>query len=54
MTRHEAQVEIDRLYAEGKIDRSEWSKRFDELSSSTWNSKGPVKIKQKESSKVFE
>ena len=48
MTRHEAQVEIDRLYAERKIDRSEWSKRFDELSSSLWNSKGPVKIKQKD------
>lgn len=48
MTRHQAQVEIDKLYAENKIDQKEWSKRFDELSSNRWNAKGPVKIKQKD------
>lgn len=40
MTRAEAQAEIDRLYAESKIDREEWSRRFDELSSNRWGAEG--------------
>ena len=47
MTRFQAQQQIDDLYAQGKINRDEWSTRFDELSSSNWYAGGPVKIKNK-------
>ena len=40
MTRAEAQAEIDRLCTESKIDREEWSHRFDELSSNRWGADG--------------
>jgi hypothetical protein len=40
MTRAEAQAEIDRLYAGGKIDREEWNRRFDEISSNRWGAEG--------------
>jgi hypothetical protein len=40
MTRAEAQAEIDRLYMESKIDREEWNRRFDEISSNRWRAEG--------------
>jgi hypothetical protein len=40
--RMEEQSKIDWLYASGKIDRDEWSRRFDELSSTRWTASGPV------------
>lgn len=46
MTRFQTQQQVNELYAQGKISREEWSKRFDELSSSQWNAAGPVKIKK--------
>jgi len=42
-TRAEEQARIDWLYATGKIEREEWSRRFDELSSSRWTASGPIK-----------
>lgn len=35
------QAKIDWLYATGKIEREEWSTRFDELSS-RWTASGPL------------
>ncbi len=51
MTRTQAQTEINELYAKGKIDQKEWSKRFDELSSSRWDANGPVTVKQQKEEK---
>jgi hypothetical protein len=44
--RAEEQSKIDWLYATGKIEHEEWSRRFDELSSSRWTASGPVKTEQ--------
>lgn len=41
-TRMEEQRKIDDLYASGEISQEDWSKRFDELSSSRWNAQGKV------------
>lgn len=45
--RAEEQKRIDDLYANGQIDRKEWSMRFDILSSSRWTEDGPVKKEEK-------
>jgi polyhydroxyalkanoate synthesis regulator phasin len=42
ITRIEEQRRIDDLYASGKITQEEWSKMFDELSSSRWTAEGKV------------
>lgn len=56
MTRFQTQQQIDELYAKGKITQQEWSRRFDELSSSQWDANGPVKLKperKKENEPVY-
>lgn len=45
-TREEEQRKIDDLYASGEISQEEWSKRFDELSSSRWTAQGKVPEKK--------
>ena len=40
--RAEEQRKNNDLYANGEIDREEWSRRFDELSSQRWNADGLV------------
>lgn len=45
--RLEEQAKINWLYATGKIERQEWSSRFDELSSQRWTASGPVTEKPK-------
>jgi hypothetical protein len=42
-TRAEEQRRINDLYASGKITQEEWSKLYDELSSSQWTAEGRVK-----------
>ena len=46
-TRAEEQRKIDDLYASGKITQEEWSKMFDELSSSRWTAEGKVDEEKK-------
>ena len=46
MTRFQTQQQINDLFIKGEIDREEWSRRFDELSSNQWNAAGPVKLKK--------
>jgi polyhydroxyalkanoate synthesis regulator phasin len=46
-TRAEEQRRINDLYASGKITQEEWSKMFDELSSSRWTAEGKVEEEQK-------
>lgn len=43
MKRKEAQSRINEMFMNGEINREEWSRRFDELSSPRWNADGPVK-----------
>jgi hypothetical protein len=40
ITRVEAQAKINQFYMESKIDREDWSRRFDELSSNRWGAEG--------------
>jgi hypothetical protein len=47
ITRIEEQRRIDDLYASGQITQEEWSKMFDELSSSRWNAEGKVEEEKK-------
>ena len=42
-TRTEEQRRINDLYASGQMSREEWSKLYDELSSSRWTAEGKVK-----------
>lgn len=42
-TRMEEQRRINDLYASGQMSREEWSKLYDELSSSRWTAEGKVK-----------
>jgi hypothetical protein len=53
MSRKEEQRKINDLYANGEIDREEWSRRFDELSSNRWNAEGPV-LTQEQKEKIHE
>jgi hypothetical protein len=46
-TRAEEQRRIDDLYASGQITQEEWSRMFDELSSSRWTAKGKVEEEKK-------
>jgi len=51
MTRAEAQRQVDDLYGRGQIERDEWSRRFDELSSTQWTAEGPAKATPKKETK---
>lgn len=47
ITRIEEQRRIDDLYASGQITQEEWSRMFDELSSSRWTAEGKVEEEKK-------
>jgi len=47
ITRIEEQRRIDDLYASGQITQEEWSRMFDELSSSRWTAECKVEEEKK-------
>lgn len=47
ITRIEEQRRINDLYASGQITQEEWSKMFDELSSSHWKAEGKIEEEKK-------
>lgn len=47
MTRMEEQRKIDDMYARGELTQEEWSRLFDELSSSRYTAEGKVMEEEK-------